>query len=71
MGTNFAASLCLQELTVFTILYKKQQMESLAEFSYSQEHLRDWSATGCVEPTISGKHMGHTNCMMFNMVAAL
>ncbi len=46
-------------------------MESLAEFHYPAEHLRDWSATGCVEPTISGKHLGHTNCMMFNMVAAL
>lgn len=46
-------------------------MESLAEFNYPPEHLRDWSATGCVEPTISGRHIGHTNCMMFNMVAAL
>ncbi|HNU74082.1 MAG TPA: pyruvate formate lyase family protein, partial [Deltaproteobacteria bacterium] len=36
-----------------------------------QEHLRDWAATGCVEPTLSGRHIGHTNCMMFNMVAAL
>ncbi len=46
-------------------------MESLAEFNYPPEHLRDWSATGCVEPTLSGRHIGHTNCMMFNMVAAL
>ena len=46
-------------------------MQSLAEFNYPPGHLRDWSATGCVEPTISGKHMGHTNCMMMNMVAAL
>lgn len=46
-------------------------MESLKDFNYPAEHLRDWSATGCVEPTISGKHIGHTNCMMFNMVAAL
>ena len=46
-------------------------MESLAEFNYPAEHLRDWSATGCVEPTLSGRHIGHTNCMMFNMVAAL
>lgn len=46
-------------------------MESLDDFHYKPEHLRDWSATGCVEPTISGKHIGHTNCMMFNMVAAL
>ena len=46
-------------------------MDSLAEFNYPPEHLRDWSATGCVEPTLSGRHIGHTNCMMFNMVAAL
>lgn len=46
-------------------------MESLREFNYPDEHLRDWSATGCVEPTLSGRHIGHTNCMMFNMVAAL
>ena len=46
-------------------------MNSLEEFHYPPEHLRDWAATGCVEPTLSGKHIGHTNCMMFNMVAAL
>jgi formate C-acetyltransferase len=46
-------------------------MESLREFDYPSEHLRDWAATGCVEPTLSGRHIGHTNCMMFNMVAAL
>ncbi|OFW60136.1 MAG: formate acetyltransferase [Candidatus Solincola sediminis] len=46
-------------------------MDSLAEFNYPIEDLRDWSATGCVEPTLCGKHIGHTNCMMMNMVAAL
>ncbi len=46
-------------------------MNSLKEFRYPDRHLRDWSATGCVEPTLSGRHLGHTNCMMFNMVAAL
>ncbi|MGE5423650.1 MAG: pyruvate formate lyase family protein, partial [Ignavibacteriales bacterium] len=46
-------------------------MLSLSEFNYPTEHLRDWAATGCVEPTLSGRHIGHTNCMMFNMVAAL
>ena len=46
-------------------------MNSLDEFAYPPEHLRDWAATGCVEPTLSGRHIGHTNCMMFNMVAAL
>lgn len=46
-------------------------MASLVDHHYEQRDLYDWSATGCVEPTISGKHIGHTNCMMFNMVAAL
>jgi len=46
-------------------------MESLAEFNCAPEDLRDWAAVGCVEPTLSGKHLGHTNCMMMNMVAAL
>lgn len=46
-------------------------MASLEEFNYDPRDLRDWSATGCVEPTLSGKHIGHTNCMMMNMVAAL
>jgi formate C-acetyltransferase len=27
--------------------------------------------TGCVEPTITGPHYGHTNCMMLNLVAPL
>ena len=44
-------------------------MASLADHHYETADLRDWSATGCVEPTISGKHLGHTNCMMFSMVA--
>jgi len=46
-------------------------MESLREFDYPEEDLRDWAATGCVEPTLSAKHFGHTNCMMMNMVGAL
>ena len=49
----------------------KAVMASLAEFNYEPEDLNNWSATGCVEPTLSGKHIGHTNCMMMNMVAAL
>lgn len=49
----------------------KVVMASLDQFNYPPEDLRDWSATGCVEPTLCGKHIGHTNCMMMNMVAAL
>ena len=46
-------------------------MTALEEFNYAPQDLRDWSATGCVEPTLSGKHIGHTNFQMMNMVAAL
>lgn len=44
---------------------------SLAPHGYPIEDIRDWSATGCVEPTISGKHMGHTGSILFNLVAPL
>jgi len=44
---------------------------ALVEQGFALEHARDWTATGCVEPTSCGRHFGHTNCMMLNMVAAL
>jgi pyruvate formate-lyase/glycerol dehydratase family glycyl radical enzyme len=44
---------------------------SLKKFGYDIRDLRNWSATGCVEPTLSAKHIGHTNMQMMNMVAAL
>lgn len=46
-------------------------MRALAEFAYPPEHLRDWAATGCVEPTLCGRHFGHTGNIMLNLVAAL
>jgi formate C-acetyltransferase len=46
-------------------------MQALTEFSYPPEHLRDWAATGCVEPTLCGRHFGHTGNIMLNLVAAL
>lgn len=46
-------------------------LRSLAQHGYPLEHARDWAATGCVEPTLSGRHMGHTGSTMFNLVAAL
>jgi formate C-acetyltransferase len=46
-------------------------MAALVDHHYPLEQLRDWSAVGCVEPTISGRHMGHTGCMMLNLVAAV
>jgi len=44
---------------------------ALLKLGFSQEHARDWSATGCVEPTSCGRHFGHTGCIMFNTVAPL
>ncbi|MGM0451739.1 MAG: pyruvate formate lyase family protein [Thermodesulfobacteriota bacterium] len=46
-------------------------MASLEPLGYAVEDMRNWSATGCVEPTLSGRHIGHTNFEMLNMVAAL
>jgi pyruvate formate-lyase/glycerol dehydratase family glycyl radical enzyme len=49
----------------------KQMIDALVHQGIPIEDARDWAATGCVEPTISGKHYGHTNCMLVNMVAPL
>jgi len=43
----------------------------LVHEGFSLEDARDWAVTGCVEPTIVGKHYGHTNCMLLNLVAPL
>ena len=44
---------------------------SLVAQGFSLADARDWSATGCVEPTSCGRHFGHTGCIMFNLVAPL
>jgi pyruvate formate-lyase/glycerol dehydratase family glycyl radical enzyme len=44
---------------------------AMVEQGFAVADARDWSATGCVEPTSSGRHFGHTNSMMFSMVAPL
>jgi len=44
---------------------------ALEPYDYPKHELNDWSATGCVEPTISGRHMGHTGSILLSMVAAL
>jgi len=46
-------------------------LAALREAGFEEEDARDWTATGCVEPTSCGRHFGHTNCMMLNMVAPL
>ncbi len=45
--------------------------KSLAPHGYPIEDIRDWSATGCVEQTLSGKHMGHTGSILMNLVAGM
>ena len=45
--------------------------KSLEKHNYPEQHMYDWSSTGCVEPTISGRHMGHTGCILMNLVAGL
>ncbi len=45
--------------------------KSLQPHGYPIEDIRDWSATGCVEQTLSGKHMGHTGSILMNLVAGM
>lgn len=49
----------------------KAMIDALVNEGFALEDARDWAATGCVEPTIVGKHYGHTNCMLLNLVAPL
>ena len=44
---------------------------TLVNQGFAVEDARDWGATGCVEPTSCGRHIGHTNCMLLNTVAAM
>ncbi|MBW1989467.1 MAG: formate acetyltransferase [Deltaproteobacteria bacterium] len=46
-------------------------MAALEKHGFQKEHLRDWVPTGCVEPSIPGRHMGHTGSILFNLVAPL
>ena len=46
-------------------------LKALQPFAYDSAAANDWSATGCVEPTLSGRHMGHTGSILLSMVAAL
>ena len=49
----------------------KAVIEALVNEGIPVEDAREWGASGCVEPDICGKHYGHTNCMLLNMVAPL
>jgi formate C-acetyltransferase len=49
----------------------EKMIEALINQDIKREDARTWAATGCVEPTICGKHFGHTNCMLLNTVAPM
>jgi len=54
------------------IMHSDQAMfKALGQHGYPLEDIRDWAATGCVEPTIQGKHNSHTACILLNMVASM
>lgn len=44
---------------------------ALRSAGYPAADAGNWSAVGCVEPTLTGQHMGHTGCLMFNLVTPL
>jgi len=47
-------------------------MKTLKEnYTDKIEDIRDWAVTGCVELTLSGKHMNHGGATSINMVAGL
>ena len=46
-------------------------IESLSQHDYDKRDINDWAATGCVEPTLQGKHWGHTGSILLNMVASM
>ena len=45
--------------------------EALKQHGYEMKDIRDWGATGCVEPTLSGKHTGMTGAFGINATAGL
>lgn len=54
------------------IMHNDQAVFSaLRQHGYPETDIRDWSATGCVEPTISGRHFAHTGSILLNLVAAM
>jgi pyruvate formate-lyase/glycerol dehydratase family glycyl radical enzyme len=77
LGVNsdtYLERLC--EVNLITVATPSMHNDDAVIQSFSQnsdrlEDLRDWAATGCVEISLSGKHMGHTGATSINMVAGL
>lgn len=66
----------LCEVNFITVATPSMHNDDTVIKSFSQnadkiEDLRDWAATGCVEITLSGKHMSHTGATSVNLVAGL
>lgn len=73
-SNEYLARLCEVNIntTATPSLHNDEVMiRSLVQRGFAIDDARDWAATGCVEPTIVGKHFGHTNCMLLNLVAPL
>ncbi|MBU2515277.1 formate acetyltransferase [bacterium] len=71
---NYLKRLCeVNIITSATPIMQSDQAvsQSLKQHGYSQAEINDWAATGCVEPTIQGKHFGHTGSILMNLVAAM
>lgn len=71
-STHFLKRLC--EVNIITAATPIMQSDtavfkSLAQHGYPREAVNDWAATGCVEPTLQGRHFSHTGSILFNLVA--
>jgi formate C-acetyltransferase len=77
LGVNsdtYLKRLC--EVNIITVATPSMHCDDAVMKSFGQncdkiEDIRDWAATGCVEITLSGKHMSHTGATSINMVAGL
>lgn len=73
-STEYLRRLCEANVNMVAspIIHNDRTMiEALVHQGIPIEDARDWAATGCVEPTIAGRHYGHTNCMLLNLVAPM
>ncbi|MCP4137481.1 MAG: formate acetyltransferase, partial [bacterium] len=71
---NYLKRLCeVNIITAATPIMQNDRavFESLKQHGYPQERINDWAATGCVEPTLNGKHYSHTAAILLNMVASM
>ncbi|MGM0452648.1 MAG: pyruvate formate lyase family protein, partial [Thermodesulfobacteriota bacterium] len=73
MVMTMADDVVLKEMATATpIMYNdKAVFDSLRQHGYPESDIRNWAATGCVEPTLAGRHFGHTGTIMHNIVASM